>query len=152
MTPEGAQLAEGLRAAVPFNTTLGLEYLEITPERAVLRMPDRTEVHNHVAGPHAAAQFGLAEAASGAVILAGFSDQMHRALPLAASAEVVYRRLAMGPVTAEATLGRAREDVVADLDAGTQPRIPVRVVIRTEDGTETTEVTITWALRLTRPS
>ena len=152
MTPEGAQLAEGLRAAVPFHTTLGIEYLEITPERAVFRLPDRTEVHNHVAGPHAAAMFGLAEAASGAIILAAFSDQMHRALPLAAGAEVSYRRLAMGPVTAEATLGRPREEVIAELDAGTQPRIPVPVVIRTEDGTETAQVTLTWALRLSRPS
>jgi acyl-coenzyme A thioesterase PaaI-like protein len=152
VTVDSAALAEALRAAVPFNTTLGLQYVEISTDRALLLLPDRPEVHNHIGGPHAAAQFGLAEAASGAIVIANFGDQMTRALPLAATAEIAYQRVAMGDLTAEATLGRPTADVIAELDAGETPRFPVHVAIRTADGTQTAEITLHWALRPIRGS
>ncbi|WP_412539000.1 DUF4442 domain-containing protein [Longispora sp. K20-0274] len=139
-----------LRDAVPFVRTLGLEYLEVTPERAVLRLPDNEAHHNHVAGPHAGAMFTLAESASGAVVIGSFADQLARATPLAARAEIRYTKLAMGPVLAEATLGRPRAEVVAELDAGQRPEFPVHVALRTEDGTPTGEMTIFWTLRPNR--
>lgn len=48
-TPSIGQL---LDSTVPMARTLKLEYLETTPERAVLRLPDQPEYHNHVGGPH----------------------------------------------------------------------------------------------------
>lgn len=140
-------LIAALRAAIPFNNYLGIEYEEVTPRRAVLRLPDRVELHNHVGGPHAGALFSLAESASGAVVIANFGDQLGRATPLAAAAEIVYRGLAQGEVTAEATLERSRDEVVAELDGGGRPKFPVRVTIRDAGGTVTGEVTVRWALR-----
>lgn len=139
-----------LSAAVPMVRTLNLEYLELSEDRALLRMPDDSAFHNHVAGPHAGAMFTLGESASGAVVIAAFSDQMHRALPLAADGTITYKRLAMGPLLAEAKLGRPKADVIADLDAGQNARFPVGIQLRTEDGTVTAEMTVTWALRLNR--
>ena len=139
-----------LSAAVPMVRTLNLEYLELSEDRALLRMPDDPAFHNHFAGPHAGAMFTLGESASGAVVIAAFSDQMHRALPLAADGTITYKRPAMGPVLAEAKLGRPKADVIADLDAGQNARFPVGIELRTEDGTVTAEMTVTWALRLNR--
>ena len=147
MAISAADLEAGLRAAVPFNGTIGVDYVDVGGPRAVLRMPDRPDLHNHVGGPHAGAMFTLGEAASGAVVMAVFGDLLGRATPLAASAEISYRRLAMGPVTATAELGRAREEVVAELDAGATPQFPVTVTLATEDGTVTGEMTVRWALR-----
>jgi uncharacterized protein (TIGR00369 family) len=141
-------IAELLPATVPMVRTLNLEFLECGAERAVLRLPDQGEFHNHVGGPHAGAMFTLAESASGAIVLAAFSDQLGRAVPLAVRAEIAYRKLAMGPVTATAELGRPAAEIVAELDQGLRPEFPVAVTLTREDGAVTGEMTIVWTLRL----
>ncbi|MFE0426143.1 DUF4442 domain-containing protein [Streptomyces sp. NPDC058953] len=140
-------VAEMLAATVPMVRTLNLEFDEATAERAVLRLPDQADFHNHVGGPHAGAMFTLAESASGAIVLAAFGDQLHRAVPLAVSAEIGYRKLAKGEVTAVATLGRPVADVIAELDRGERPEFDVTVEIRRADGAVTGEMTIAWTLR-----
>ncbi|MFI6862169.1 DUF4442 domain-containing protein [Streptomyces sp. NPDC050421] len=134
-------------ASVPMVRTLNLEFLESTAERAVVRMPDQADFHNHVGGPHAGAMFTLAESASGAIVMAAFGDQLTRAVPLAVNAEIAYRKLAMGAVTATATLGRPVADVVAELDAGERPEFPVAIEITRADGAVTGEMTVLWTLR-----
>ncbi|WP_330242141.1 DUF4442 domain-containing protein [Streptomyces sp. NBC_00525] len=138
---------EMLAATVPMVRTLNLEFLETTAERAVIRMPDQPDYHNHVGGPHAGAMFTLAESASGAIVIAAFGDQLSRAVPLAVRAEIGYKKLAMGEVTATATLGRPAAEVVAELDAGERPEFPVTVEIRRADGAVTGEMTVIWTLR-----
>jgi acyl-coenzyme A thioesterase PaaI-like protein len=141
-------MGEMLAAAVPMVRTLNLEFVEVGPERAVLRLPDQPDYHNHIGGPHAGAMFTLAESASGAIVLTAFGDQLARAVPLAVRAEIAYKKLAMGPVTATATLGRPAAEVVAELDAGGRPEFPVDIAIQREDGAVTGEMTVVWTLRL----
>lgn len=147
MTETTPSIGELLAATVPMVRTLGLEYLETSADRAVLRLPDQPEYHNHVGGPHAGAMFTLAESASGCVVLAAFGDQLSRAVPLAVRAEIAYRKLAMGPVTATAVLDRPAAEVVAELDRGERPEFTVSVEITREDGAVTGEMTIVWTLR-----
>ncbi|MFD3735973.1 DUF4442 domain-containing protein [Streptomyces sp. NPDC058632] len=140
-------IGEMLAATVPMARTLNLEFLETTSERAVVSLPDQGDYHNHVGGPHAGAMFTLGESASGALVLAAFGEQLARAVPLAVRAEIAYRKLAMGPVTATAALGRPVTEVVAELDEGRRPEFPVSIVIRREDGAVTGEMTVVWTLR-----
>jgi uncharacterized protein (TIGR00369 family) len=147
MTVDSASTGDMLAAAVPMVRTMNLEFLEVTAERAVLRLPDQPEYHNHVGGPHAGALFTLAESTSGAIVLAAFADQLSRAVPLAVRAEIDYKKLAMGPVTATATLGRPAAEVIAELDEGGRPEFPVAIALRREDGAVTGEMTVVWTLR-----
>ena len=147
MSADQMSIGELLAATVPMVRTLNLEYLETTPERAVLALPDQSEYRNHVGGPHAGAMFTLGESASGAIVLAAFGDQLSRAVPLAVSAEIAYKKLAMGAVTATATLGRPAAEVVAQLDAGERPEFPVTIEISRADGAVTGEMTVVWTLR-----
>ncbi|MFC5917242.1 DUF4442 domain-containing protein [Streptomyces pulveraceus] len=140
-------VGEMLVATVPMARTLNLEFLETTADRAVVRLPDQAEYHNHIGGPHAGAMFTLAESASGAIVIAAFGDQLSRAVPLAVKAEIGYKKLAKGVVTATATLGRPVADVIAELDAGERPEFPVAIEIRREDGAVTGEMTVVWTLR-----
>lgn len=140
-------VGELLAQTVPMAATLNLEFIETTPERAVVRLPDQPAFHNHVGGPHAGAMFTLAESASGAIVLAAFGDQLSRAVPLAVRAEIGYKKLAKGVVTATATLGRPAADVVAELDAGGRPEFPVAIAIQREDEAVTGEMTVLWTLR-----
>ncbi|MBW1603298.1 DUF4442 domain-containing protein [Streptomyces sp. JJ66] len=147
MSETQPSIGELLTATVPMVRTLNLEYVETTPERAVLRLPDQPEYHNHVGGPHAGAMFTLAESASGAVVLAAFVDQLSRAVPLPVRAETTYKKLAKGPLTATARLGRPVAEILAELDAGARPEFPITVDITREDGDVTGDMTIVWTLR-----
>ncbi|MFD7532944.1 DUF4442 domain-containing protein [Streptomyces sp. NPDC059849] len=140
-------VGEMLVATVPMARTLNLEFLETTAERAVVRLPDQAEYHNHIGGPHAGAMFTLAESASGAIVIAAFGDQMSRAVPLAVKAEIGYKKLAKGVVTATATLGRPVAEVIAELDEGERPEFPVAIEIQRADGAVTGEMTVVWTLR-----
>ncbi|MCL2554864.1 MAG: DUF4442 domain-containing protein [Actinomycetia bacterium] len=140
-------IGELMAATVPMARTLNLDYTETTAERAVVVLPDQPEYRNHVGGPHAGAMFTLAESASGAVVLGAFGDQLGRAVPLPVRCELAWTKLAKGPVTATAVLGRPAAEVVAELDAGQRPEFPVEVSVRREDGAETSHMTIVWTLR-----
>ena len=142
-----AGIADGLRHAVPFVRTLGLEFLELSAERAVLRLPDDPAMHNHVGGPHAGAMFTLGESATGAIVLGSFADLLATHTPLAYGAQIRYRELARGPVTAEATLATPADTVRGTLAAEGKARFDVQVVLRDAAGTLTAEMTVTWALR-----
>lgn len=144
-------IGELLAATVPMVRTLNLEYLETTPERAVLALPDQSDFHNHIGGPHAGAMFTLGESASGAIVLAAFGDQLARAVPLAVNAEIAYKKIALGRVLATATLGRPTAEVVAELDEGKRPEFPVAVSFQREDGAVTGEMTVLWTLRPNSP-
>jgi acyl-coenzyme A thioesterase PaaI-like protein len=151
MSIDSRQVAAGLLEAVPFARTLGIEFVEVAPEaeggvRAVVRLPDIPEHHNHVGGPHAGAMFTLGETASGAVVIAAFGPVLDRAVPLAVTASITYRKVALGAVRATARLGRPPAEVIAELDAGKRPEFPVEVEIGTEDDTVTTELTVIWTL------
>ncbi len=140
-----------LLQTVPFARTLGITFDSAGDGRATCRMPDRADLHNHVAGPHAGALFTLAESASGAAMLSAFGDQLSRAVPLATASTIRYRKLAMGEVTAEARLLAAREDVVARLDAGERPEFDVEVAVKNADGELVANLTVGWTLRPNRP-
>lgn len=147
MSENPPSIGDMMLASVPMTATLNLEFLETTAERAVVRLPDQGAYHNHVGGPHAGAMFTLAESASGAIVMTAFMDQLGRAVPLAVRAEIGYKKLAMGPVTATAQLGRPVADVVKELDAGERPEFPVNIDITREDGAVTGQMTIIWTLR-----
>jgi acyl-coenzyme A thioesterase PaaI-like protein len=142
-------LGTGLLDSVPFARTLGVEFTAASEDGRTVsaRMPDAPHLHNHVGGPHASALFGLAETASGAVVMAVFGDQLGRAVPLTVRAEVEYRKLAMGTVEATARLDRPRDEVLAELDAGGRPEFTVPVEITRADGAVAAEVRMVWTLR-----
>ncbi|WP_186356778.1 DUF4442 domain-containing protein [Streptomonospora sp. PA3] len=148
MDAETAEFVKsGFLGAVPFARTLGVQFLEIDYGRAVMRLPDSADHHNHVGGPHAGAMFTLGESASGAIIIGTFGDRLDRSVPLAVKADIRYHKLAMGDLTAEARLSRSRAEILAELDAGGRPEFDVDVELRTDDGTVTGSMSVTWTLK-----
>lgn len=137
----------GLPAQVPMVATLGLEFVELSPTTAVMRMPDNEAYRNHVGGPHAGAMFTLGESASGALVLANFGDHLSDVVPLAVEAEIRFLKLALGPVEATARLSRDPGEVLAELAAGKRPEFSVAIEIATADGTKTGAMTVLWTLK-----
>jgi acyl-coenzyme A thioesterase PaaI-like protein len=46
---------EMLAATVSMARTLNLEFVETAPEKAAVALPDQSDFHDHVGGPHAGA-------------------------------------------------------------------------------------------------
>ena len=136
--------------AVPMAGTLNLSFGELNSETAVVSMPDQQSYHNHVGGPHAGAMFTLAESASGVLIFHNFGDILDKATPLAVTETIRYLKLAMGEVTATATMGTPLEQILTELDEGKRPEFDINVSIATADGTETGQMAITWTLKPNR--
>ena len=133
---------------VPAVATLGIEYDALDATTAVCALRDDPALHNHVGGLHAGLIFTLAETASGALVMGNFDDLLQTGVvPLAASAEIRWTKLAKGRVTATASFTRDPEEIRLELkDTGKTVQFPVEVVMTTDDG-ETSRMTISWALR-----
>jgi acyl-coenzyme A thioesterase PaaI-like protein len=140
--------------AVPFNRVLELQFVAVEPERAEVVLPEAPERLNHVGTIHAAAQFGLGEAASGAMVMGAFADlQGEGYIPLAASAQIGYRKPSKGDLRAVATLSTAEQARIrADLETNGKARFSIPVELRDAQGVVTTEITVEWALLKPRAS
>ena len=150
MTTDLSWVGATMQQTVPWVRTVGIEFDEVTPDRAVLRLPDDPGLRNHVDGPHAAMIFGLGETATGAVTLAAFASAMERVTPLPVRSEIAYQRIARGPLTAVAVLTRPVADVLAELEAGARPEFGIDVTVTDGEGRETTRMTVVWTLRPNR--
>jgi acyl-coenzyme A thioesterase PaaI-like protein len=150
VTSELSWVGATMQQTVPWVRTVGISFDEVTPERAVLRLPDDPGLRNHVDGPHAAMIFGVGETATGAVTLAAFASVMERVTPLPVRSEIAYQRIARGPLTAVAVLARPAAEVLAELESGTRPEFGVDVTITDGDGREATRMTVVWTLRPNR--
>lgn len=135
---------------VPMASTLNLEFGELNSTTAIATMPDQKPFHNHVGGPHAGAMFTLAESATGVLIFHNFGDVFDKATPLAVESTIKYLKLAMGPVTATATMGTPVEQVLQELEDGKRPEFDINVSIADEQGVETGQMVILWTLKPNR--
>ena len=137
----------GLQAAIPYNVHLGLEVAEVAPGRGVVRLPDRAEIRNPVGSQHAGALFSAGEAASGAAFVGAFAERLGDLTPLAESAEIAYRKVAQGVITATGRLDTPAEELLAKLDDEGVVRFVVGVELTNATGDSVAEMTVRWHVR-----
>lgn len=140
-------MAAGLQQAIPFNTHVGLEVAELAPGRGVVSLPDSPHLHNHVGSQHAGALFSAGEAASGGAFMATFADLLGEVTPLAESAQIAYRKLARGPITATGRFTQDRDALVSELEREGRVRFPIEVELTDAEGQVVAEMTVHWYLR-----
>ena len=145
-------IAQGMNEAVPFVKHLGLEVIEISPGEATVRLPERTELTNHVGSQHAGALFTLAETASGAAFVGAFAERLGDVTPLARAAEISYERIARGPIDAAAKLGVPAEEALATLDAEGKVVFPCEIDLTDANGERVATATVQWHVRLKQPA
>ena len=137
----------GLQGAIPFNTHVGLEVVEVGDGHGVVRLPDAEHLHNHVGSQHAGGLFSAGEAASGAAFVGAFGERLGELTPLAKGAEISYTKLARGPVTATGTLSEDKQALFDRLDAEGRVEFPIRVELANEEGATVAEMTVHWHVR-----
>jgi acyl-coenzyme A thioesterase PaaI-like protein len=139
-------IRQGLAAAIPFNVHVGLEFVELGPGVAVVRLPDDERLRNHVGSQHAAGLFAAAEAASGGAFVGAFADRLGQVTPLASAAEISYRRIASGPIDARAELSDAG-DLIERLDADGKVSFAIEVNLTDADGKRVAHAKVDWHVR-----
>jgi acyl-coenzyme A thioesterase PaaI-like protein len=142
-----AAVAAGLSQAIPFNVHLGLETTTVAEDHGAVRLPDDEKLRNHVGSQHAGGLFSAGEAASGAAFVGAFLDVMGEITPLAESAEIAYRKLAKGQITATARFGEDADALKAKLREEGRIRFPVQVEMTDADGNVVAEMTVRWYVR-----
>jgi acyl-coenzyme A thioesterase PaaI-like protein len=140
-------VAAGLSQAIPFNVHLGLQTVVVAEDHGVVRLPDEAGLRNHVGSQHAGGLFSAGEAASGAAFVGAFLDIMGEITPLAESAEIAYKKLAKGEITATARFSEDRDELKAKLNAEGRVRFPVEVEMTDPDGAVVAEMTVNWYVR-----
>ena len=119
-------IAQGMTQAVPFAGHLGLEITSVAEGEAVVRLPERAELTNHVGSQHAGALFTVAETASGAAFVGAFAERLGEVTPLARSAEISYEKIAKGTDRGERQAGRAGGRGAGHARRRGQGRVPLR--------------------------
>ncbi|HEY7933935.1 MAG TPA: DUF4442 domain-containing protein [Solirubrobacteraceae bacterium] len=142
-----AALAEGMSQAIPFNVHLGLQTVTVGEGRGVVTLPADERLLNHVGSQHAGGLFSAGEAASGAAFVGAFVEIMGEITPLAESAQISYRKLAKGEITATGRLQEPREELIERLNADGRVRFPVAVEMTDSQGTVVAEMTVNWYVR-----
>jgi acyl-coenzyme A thioesterase PaaI-like protein len=115
-----------------------------------VRLPDDGKLQNHVGSQHAGALFAAGEAASGAAFVGAFMDVMSEITPLAESAQISYKKLAKGEITATARFGEDADPLKAKLREEGRIRFPVKVQMTDAGGNVVAEMTVDWYVRLNK--
>lgn len=145
--PDYEAMRDALQGAIPFNTHVGLEVAEVADGRGVVRLPDEGKLHNHVGSQHAAGLFAAGEAASGAAFMGAFAEHLAGLVPLARSAEIDYRKLGKGVITATATLAEDVDGLLEKLESDGKVEFPVEVEMADADGQVVAGMTVNWHVR-----
>lgn len=139
----------GLQQAVPFNAHLGLEISDVGAGVGVVKLPDRSELRNHVGSQHAGALFAAGEAASGAAFVGTFADRLGDITPLVRNAEITYRKPGQGTITATGRLGNEPGELIADLDDTGTVEFVVDVELTNAHGDMVAEMSVQWSVKKT---
>jgi acyl-coenzyme A thioesterase PaaI-like protein len=135
-------------AGIPFHRLIGIRAPR-PGEAAMLALDDGPELHNHLGTIHASAQYALAEACSGAVLLEHLGDLASRVVPVLRRGEVKYRRPARGTLYASAALSAGDEARVRS-ELATKGRSMVDVAVQVVDAAQAVVLTaaLSWFLHL----
>lgn len=128
-----------LGRVVPFLSTAGLIFDEVSPERVIVRVRNQRKVQNHIKGVHATAMALLAETASGFVVGMNTPDDK---LMLLKSMTIHYTKRSVGAMTAVATLPEEMAIRLVEEDKGD---FIVPCVVTDESGESPIEVSMCWA-------
>ena len=137
----------GLAQAIPYNSHLGLELVEVKEGSGSVRLPDEAYLKNHVGSQHAGGLFSAGEFASGAAFVGAFVDKLGGITPLAKAGSIEYLKIAKGPVTATATLSEDKATLLERLESDGRVEFPIEVDLKDEGGETVARMKVDWHVR-----
>jgi len=134
---------------IPFHRLVGIRAPH-ADEAAMLVLDDGSGLHNHLGTIHASAQYALAEACSGAVLLEHLGDLAGEVVPVLRRGEVKYRHPARGTLYASGSFAAVDEARVRS-ELATKNRSLVEIAVQVADSAQAVVLTanLCWFLRRT---
>lgn len=143
MTPY-EMIKANLDTAVPFATHVGVKLLEIGDGVASAELAQRDAVSNHINSMHAGAMFTLGEAASGAAMAGALAPVILNMRPVAAVANIAFKKVAKGTLTAHARTARDWASLMQSLSDEGKVAFDVHVDVQDAQGDTVVEMTVNW--------
>lgn len=143
MTPY-EMIKANLDTAVPFATHVGVKLLEIGDGVASAELAQRHAVSNHINSMHAGAMFTLGEAASGAAMAGALAPVILNMRPVAAVANIAFKKVAKGTLTAHARTARDGASLMQSLSDEGKVAFDVHVDVQDAQGDTVVEMTVNW--------
>ncbi len=128
-----------LGRAVPFTGTAKLRYEEMTPERVVISVANKSHVRNHIGGVHAMASVLAAETATGMLMGLCVRDDC---VNVVKDMRSQFVKRGQGAMRAVATLTQEQRDLIQSTTKG---ETIVPVTITDESGNQPILCEFTWA-------
>ncbi|MEP3843987.1 MAG: DUF4442 domain-containing protein [Paracoccaceae bacterium] len=136
-----------LSKMVPFANEVGIELGPISDGEATATLTQRPETSNHIQSIHAGAMFTLGEAASGSALAGAIAPVLLNCRPVAKDAQISFKKIAKGTLTASAKTSRPGSEILAELNTEGKIVFDVNVDIQNEQGDTVAEVKVTWHVR-----
>lgn len=133
-----------LDSAVPFATHVGVKLLEIGDGTASAELDQRKEVSNHIDSMHAGAMFTLGEAASGAALAGAFGPAIMQLRPVAATADIAFKKVALGLLTAHAKASRSGAELMQAIETDGKVAFDIDVDVQDASGDTVVQMTVNW--------
>lgn len=143
MTPYD-MIKQHLGTAVPFANHVGVVLTEVADGQAQAELEQREQTSNHIATQHAGAMFTLGEAASGAAVAGALAPVIMDMRPVAANAQIAFKRIAKGKLTASAETSQPGSALLETLRDEGKVAFDVSVAIRDEAGETVAEMSVNW--------
>jgi acyl-coenzyme A thioesterase PaaI-like protein len=124
---------------VKYVGTSGVNFEQITPNKLIASLENKSKVRNHIGQIHAAATTLLAETATGIIVGINIPDNK---IPLMKSLKVDFVRRSKGKQTAVSTLTNEQILLITNSDKG-ETLVPIKVT--DETGEEVVKAEMLWA-------
>lgn len=149
MTPYEMIKAQ-LSTIVPFQNFVGATLLEVSDGFATAQLEQRDEITNHIQTLHAGAMFTLGEAASGAAMAGALAPVILEMRPVAATADIAFKKIAKGTLTATAKTSRPGSELMQTIKDEGKVVFDVNVDIADAAGETVVEMVVNWHVSATR--
>ncbi len=143
MTPYDL-VKERISETVPYASLTGIQLQSIGDGYGEAFLPAQEATKNHIGTQHAGALFTLGESASGAAMAGGFLPILLSVRPVAAKAEIQYKRVAKGTIRATASVSQPSELLMDELKTTGTVQFSVDVSMRDDADTEVAAMQVDW--------
>ncbi|KIN64924.1 hypothetical protein Z946_3819 [Sulfitobacter noctilucicola] len=143
MTPYD-MIKANLDTAVPFANHVGVRLLELGDGTASATLDQRDEVSNHINSVHAGAMFTLGEAASGAAMAGALAPVILDMRPVAAVANIAFKKIAIGTLTAYAKTSQDGASLMQTIADDGKVAFDVTVDVQDASGDTVVEMAVNW--------
>ena len=139
-------IKDHMSKSVPYAAHTGVALKEITAGEATAELAQTENSINHIGSQHAGALFTLGEASSGAAMSGAFAPVILEVRPVAANAEIAYKKIAKGVITAKGRLSGSADELMQELEAAGKVAFDVNVSLTDENEDEVATMTVAWHL------